>query len=311
MICQHVKRLLARGWDVDVFCGSEGADLSWFPSLPVQVQPLGSARNIDILIATGWQTVEVVASMKARQRLYFIQSDERRFYPSGAHEIAAAHATYSVGWPAFTEARWIQRWLEAEFGHAAAYVPNGVDRDIFHRTPGLARRNGRFRVLLEGPISVPFKGMADAFAAVADLNCEVWCVSGGGEPKPGWRCDMFFEKVPMGRMRDIYSSCDVLLKMSRVEGFFGPPLEMMACGGVAVVAKVTGYDEYIRHEGNALVVESGAVADAARAVERLQHSAPLRAELQRGGAQTVEAWNWERSIDALEPVLMQAADVSR
>ena len=49
-------------------------------------------------------------------------------------------------------------------------------------------------------------------------------------------------------MYEIYNQCDVLLKMSKVEGVFGPPLEMMACGGTCVVGNVSGYDEYCVHE---------------------------------------------------------------
>lgn len=67
--------------------------------------------------------------------------------------------------------------------------------------------------------------MAVAIEAVAPLDVEVWCVSSRGAPIKEWKCDRFFEHVPMVDMRRIYSSCDILLKLSRVEGMFSPPLE--------------------------------------------------------------------------------------
>jgi len=147
---------------------------------------------------------------------------------------------------------------------------------------------------------LPYKGMRDAFAAVADLDVDVWCVSSLGKPEPGWHCNRFFKQIPMIEMRKVYSSCDVLLKMSRVEGFFGPPLEMMACGGTSVVAKVTGYDEYIKDGYNALVVEPGDVAGARTAIQRILSEPELRASLIRNGKETAKQWQWEPSIDRLE-----------
>jgi hypothetical protein len=38
----------------------------------------------------------------------------------------------------------------------------------------------------------------------------------------------------------VYRSCDILGKLSYVEGMFGPPLEMFHCGWTAIVYNVTG-----------------------------------------------------------------------
>ncbi len=142
--------------------------------------------------------------------------------------------------------------------------------------------------------------MAEAFEVVKNLDCEVWCVSNDGKPKPECRCDRFFEKVPMEQMRRIYSSCDILLKLSRVEGFFGPPLEMMACNGVPIVAKVTGHDEYIRNNHNALVVRPGDLQQAASAINKLISSPKLFSTLQKNCRKTVENHCWDSSILKLQ-----------
>jgi len=196
-----------------------------------------------------------------------------------------------------TEAKWIKQWLKEKFNKNALYVPNGINTNIFYPdTPLAPKSKNKKRVLLEGAINLPFKGMAEAFEVIKDINCEVWCVSYDGKPKPEWRCDRFFEKVPMDQMRHIYSSCDILLKLSRVEGFFGPPLEMMACGGVPIIAKVTGYDEYIKDGYNALVTEAGNIHKTKKVLKKLINDKKLYQKLLIGCKNTVKNMNWDKSI---------------
>ena len=202
-----------------------------------------------------------------------------------------------------TEARWIQRWLMEEFGKKAYYVPNGLDQSVFFPSPPIGESKKKICVLLEGPIDSWFKGMRDAYAAVSGLDCELWIVSSQGKPPSDWEYDRFFECVPIGEMKDVYSSCDIFLKMSYMEGFFGPPMEAMACGCAVVVGKVTGYDEYIVDGVNALVVEQGDIEGAKKAVKRLITDISLREKLIENGKETVRFWSWDQSINLLEKVL--------
>jgi glycosyltransferase involved in cell wall biosynthesis len=208
--------------------------------------------------------------------------------------------SYLFDYQYITEARWIKTWIFNNFGHNACLVPNGLDSDIFHPCPPLVPKGNKPRILLEGAIGLPFKGMKEAFEAVAPLDVEVWCVSSLGKPESNWKCDRFFEQVPMTEMKKIYSSCDILLKLSRVEGFFGPPMEMMACGGVVVVGRVTGYDEYIVDGYNAIVIDPLDVTSATDAVQNLISNKTIYDNLVENGKKTAHEWAWETSIDTLE-----------
>jgi O-antigen biosynthesis protein len=304
VVCQHVSRLLRRGHDVTIVAQDNHDSLPWFPEQSFEVVPLDKAGdNYDILVATGWQTAPLVARLPAKRRLYFVQSDERRFYPSGDPLVREAAKTYKLDFEFMTIGRWMQKWLKDEFGKDSIYVPNGLDETVTHPTPPMLPKTDRLRVLLEGPIDVWFKGMSDAFQAVAGLDCEVWCVSSSGKPKPGWKCDRFFERVPLASMKRVYSSCDVLLKMSRVEGVCLPPLEMMACGGTVVIGQVTGIDEYIVDQVNALVVPQGDVRAAHNALQRLIDDRRLRNSLIENGRNTAKQWRWDKTIDTLEDFL--------
>jgi O-antigen biosynthesis protein len=305
IIFKHIMMLMSAGHDAfAINLGDAGDGGAWFTGNTAPVVHISDKRaylfdNIDLLFATGWQTVEWLARIPARRKLYFVQSDERRFVDEPSLK-AKIHEGYNTRCEYLTEALWIQKMLRTEFGRRSAYVPNGIDPHIMYPDSPLEPKNPkRLRVLIEGPICIPFKGMDDAHAAIAPLDCEIWIVSSAGQPKTGWRYDRFFERVPFGEMRKIYSSCDIFLKMSRVEGFFGPPMEAMACGCSVVVGKVTGYEEYIVHEENALVVEQGDIEGARVAVQRLLDDHAVRDRLVKRGFETVNAWTWDRSAQAM------------
>jgi glycosyltransferase involved in cell wall biosynthesis len=308
VVLQHANRLQNRGYElfISVLGGRSSAD--WFPgqSVPV-VAPAELPDDLDILVATHWSTSYEVINLKAKHKCYFVQSDETRFHEAGTDLFYMTHLSYLMNFHYLTEAKWIQKWLLENFDKNAELVPNGLDGDIFHPTNPIAERS-KPRVLLEGPINAPLKGMKEAFEVVKDLDVEVWCISADGRPQPDWKCDRFFEKVPMTKMKEIYSSCDILLKLSRMEGFFGPPLEMMACGGVCVVGKVTGYDEYIIDEENALVVNSTDIEGARQALLRLISNEDLRESLRTNGLKTAASWDWESSVDILEKYYGEIAD---
>jgi hypothetical protein len=280
--------------------------IDWFPGQRVPILNADDGMSgLDALIATGWSTSFVVAELPARHKFYFVQSDETRFHSPDSESCHVTRLSYLLNFHYLTEAEWIKKWLLESFGHEAALVPNGVDPTLFHPAEPIAQKTGRPRVLLEGAIGLPYKGMEQAFAAVSGLDAEVWCISSLGKPASNWRVDRFFETVPISEMKRLYSSCDVLLKLSRVEGFPGPPLEMMACGGACVVGWARGYDEYIVPDYNALVVDPLDIAGARAAVQRLIDDKELRIKLIRNGRETAAAWSWEPSIDRLEAYLLK------
>lgn len=309
VILKHANELLKMGYDVKILSLNQKNDTRWFPNQKVQIFPYKQTREIlksgeiDILIATGYSTAFTVDMALAHRKIYFVQSDESRFFGGDKKLCQVICETYGIAFEYMTEALWIQKWLKAEYGHDTFYVPNGIDADMFHRTNYMESEQGKKRILIEGSISTPFKGMDDAYSAIKDFDVEIWIVSNKGKPKVGWKYNRFFENVPIDEMKNIYSSCDVFLKMSRIEGFFGPPMEAMACGCAVVVGKVTGYDEYIIDGYNALVVEQGDVDGARKAIQKLIDNPALREKLIQNGYKTAKEWSWDRSISLLEKVI--------
>ncbi len=308
VVCQHANRLARRGLEACIVSTVGDEEINWFPNQQVPVYPLSRIpSDLDIVVATWWETTHALYKLDIPRKFYFVQSDESRFYDKDRYERLFAHDSYWSDYEFITEARWIKSWLKEEFGQESHYVPNGVDLEIFHRVEPIEPRVGKPRILIEGPADMPSKGVADAFSTVSGLDCEVWYVNYRGKPDPEWKMDRYFYRVPMADMKGIYSSCDILLKLSSVEGSFGPPLEMMACGGICIVAETTGLEEAIVLGRNALVVKKGDIEGARIALKRLFEDKSLRQALVAAGHETVKRLDWESSINLLEGIYLSPA----
>lgn len=303
VILKHANYLLGKGHDVSLLSLSNEDSITWYdnavPIYNLAKDPDYILNNIDILIATAWNTEPYLEQIPTKRKLYFVQSDERRFIDD-INIKKQIQQGYSKNYEYFTEAFWIQKIFHEEFACPAFYVPNGIDTSFFNESEVFEKRDlNRKRILIEGPIDIPFKAVEDSYNAVKDLDCDIWFVSSAGKPKAEWRYDKFFEKVPMYMMPKIYSSCDIFIKMSRIEGFFGPPLEAMACGCVPVVGKVSGWDEYIVHNENALAVDLYDVEAAKNSVNTLLTDSELYDRLKENGYATAKNWSWDESFNRI------------
>jgi glycosyltransferase involved in cell wall biosynthesis len=237
--------------------------------------------------------------VRARRYLYFVQSAEARFYaPDQPRFARLAAATYDLPLSVITISPWLQAYLGLEYGRPTLLSANGIDKRRF--TPFgprfEPRHDGGLRVLVEGPIEIPMKQVPETIEAVRDSKAsQLWLLTSSAiDSYPG--VDRVFSRVPIDVTPGIYRSCDVLVKLSRVEGMFGPPLEMMHCGGTAVVWDVTGHEDYVVNEENGLVTPTGDYDSVIAAIDRLATDPELTARLSSAALRTAAAWpGWEQS----------------
>lgn len=268
-------------------------------------------RHFDIAIATWWRTCYSLWKVSAERYVYFVQSIESRFYKRSEEATRyAVDATYDLPLGHVTEATWIRDYLERLHGRRAVLARNGIDKNIYvNDGPALApRQPGKLRVLVEGAVDADFKNvpLSLRLARQAEVD-ELWLLTTSRVDRT-LDVDRVISRVPPEETPAIYRSCDVLLKLSLVEGMFGPPLEMFHCGGSCVVYDVTGHDEYIRDGHNGFVVRTG---DEAAIVERLRlmREDPLLLDtLKRNAIETAVAWpGWpDSSARFLEAVQLAA-----
>ncbi len=304
VIFQHALFWQRHGADVTIATLMPRAALfsDWHPALrELRITTLDELNDevYDVAVATWWRTVYELPNVRARHALYFIQSIESRFYAAGSDSYAAplAELSYRYDIPVVAIARWIQAYLAFEHQRPSFLVRNGIDKDRYQPFGEVVepRRTGSLRVLVEGPVDVDMKNVPAAVELARKGGAdEVWLMTSSDiEHFPG--VDRVLSRVPIDLTGVVYRSCDVLLKLSRVEGMYGPPLEMFHCGGTVVTFDVTGHEEYVVHEQNGLVVRMGDDEGVVLAIQRLKDDPELLRRLQHGALLTAERWpDWDQ-----------------
>lgn len=253
-------------------------------------------EEFDLAIVTWWRTMYEAYKIKAKHYCYFVQSIESRFYPESEQGLKMlAEMTYMLDMKVITEATWIKEYLE-KYGVDAYLVHNGIRKDIFTLEGDTYEKCDGLRVLVEGPVDVAFKNVPKTVKLVNDSKAdEVWLLTSSDVKEyPG--VDRVFSRVAPADCAKIYRSCDVIVKLSYVEGMFGPPLEMFHCGGTSIVYDVTGHDEYIVHDKNGLVVKTDEDEKVVEYINKLKDDKKYLNKLKKEAIKTAKAWvSWEES----------------
>jgi glycosyltransferase involved in cell wall biosynthesis len=306
VIFQHALFLARSGWDVTIVTLDPipSGQTLWHPEAHAELRYRTHAEVVDevfdVAIATWWRTAYRLHLIKARSYQYFVQSIESRFFEDW--DLAArwyAEATYTMQLPVITEASWIKEYLTSRFGSSVHMAINGIRKDIY-RPEGEAvapRDPNRLRVLVEGPLRVFFKNVERTIELCKKSHAdEIWLLTSSSDCTNYPGIDRTFSCIPIAEVASVYRSCDVIVKLSHVEGMFGPPLEMFHCGGTAVVYQVTGHEEYIVEGVNAIVLpkddEEGVIAainDFKRYPEKLR-------QLKSNALKTAASWpDWSEA----------------
>lgn len=304
VIFEHAIRAMKNGDDVYILTEesidksrldwhSEAKKLSW-----ITYDDLAN-YHFDVAIATWWKTIYSLHLVESKNYLYFVQSIESKFYPEFEKPLQQlVESTYALDLPTITEATWIKEYLKMEYDNNVYLAFNGTRKDLYHKdiVPIKKRTKGKLRVLVEGPLSVSFKNVEKTISLCRKSEAdEIWLLTSSKvESYKG--VDKIFSQVPIEETGAIYRSCDVVIKLSYVEGMFGPPLEMFHCGGTAIVYDVTGHDEYIVHNKNAIVIKRDDEKKVIQAINRLKKDEEFLDSLKAEARITAEDWiSWEES----------------
>ncbi|QRO01291.1 glycosyltransferase family 4 protein [Archangium violaceum] len=316
VIIEYAWRLRALGHEV-VLVTHRPVRISsppWHPRLPelrFQTFTEAARERFDFVFATWWLTWFDLWRLDSAVYGYLNQSLESRFRPEG-HLKHLNRITYSLPLLFVTEARWLAEFIRTvQPAGQVLYVRNGLSREHFPCVEAPAPRTGPLRVLVEGPWGIDFKGVAETFALLEEARPRVdlevgWLSSssGGQVPVVGGQPVRVHERIPIDRVREVYQRYDVMLKLSRVEGMFGPPLEMFSQGGTAITYTVTGSDEYMVHGENALLVPPHDRRQLPRYLEVLSASPAYLDRLRAAALRTARAFpDWETSIGQFDSEL--------
>jgi glycosyltransferase involved in cell wall biosynthesis len=323
-VAEHAKRLkFDHGFDVSLVLDREMPGQWTYEQLEgVPLLQLADAQeqSFDVVVATWWETTYALFTLESARYAYFVQSLEDRFFPKEhlPQQIAAGQ-TYGLPVSFITEARWIQRTLHELRPDASCYlVRNGIDKANFTLPDEVdVRLDGPLRIVVEGRPSVWFKGVPEALESASRMEAphHVTVVAADRSGLSG-AYDRVLGPLTHRELAGVYAETDVLLKLSRVEGMFGPPLEAFHRGATCVITPVTGHEEYVRHGWNGLVVDWDDTRGTARMLDLLARDRRLLHYLRTNAVATARGWpSWDQSSQfmaiALETIRERPAEGTR
>ena len=301
VILRHISMLKNKGCDVFVINmdnNDQDVDSKWGKVSVIKKHKTKISGHIDTMVASLWSTLYYVRKCpNVSHRMYFVQNFETDFASFGQYMRIEANATYEdiTGVKYITISKWCQNWLKERFEKETTYAPNGIDLNQF---PFKKREfKGKIKILIEGNSDDYYKNVDESFKIVEKLDknkYEIQFLSYQGEPKKWYYVDKFMHRVPYAEVGKVYQEADILIKSSILESFSYPPLEMMATGGLVVVAPNGGNVEYLKDGENCLLYEPGNIEDAVQKVEKLVEDEKLRDHLIKGGVATAKARDWEK-----------------
>lgn len=267
--------------------------------------------DFDLIIFTFWTTILEIQNwgIRSRKWIHFCQSLEDRFLANpkniDLYNLELAQSAYMFPIDIITEASWILDTLRQRRLSSVRYwfVPNpvvlsGVPRKPEEKWWGVSR--DQLVIVVEGE-GTWLKGVEDAFRGLAEVTTVSILVHVIGNSLGNLRETQNIKYHHHGKLsqqifHEIISSSDVLIKMSHVEGMFGPPLEAFSLGTTCITSAVTGAEEYIKHLQNSIVVGIGDYVALSKWIEKLHNDRDFLKKLTEGAIETYESWPKNRII---------------
>ena len=306
-------------------CATQEAPRWGYDALPeVSVLTLDEARErrFDVAVATWWETTFSLFQVPAERYAYFVQSLEDRFYHPDQPERLGAALTSTCRSRSSPRRRGSPTTLAELRPDAPVHLRPQRDRQ------GRLRRRSSGRARARRSAARAHRGQPDRVVqgrrARRSRRCarcaephHVTVVTGSRE---ALRDDADVDEVvgPLQPARDgraPTAESDVVLKLSRVEGMYGPPLEGFHWGATCVTTPVTGHDEYVEHGWNASSPTGTTCRErrAARPAGARPAAAALPAHERAGDRARVAGWEQSAQLMAmaLQRIATEAAAARR
>jgi glycosyltransferase involved in cell wall biosynthesis len=294
VILAHARTAAAAGHEVTVAVTEgvpAGFDRSRIEGPRVVSLTQASDTEYDIVIASWWLDVLLLPRLVAGRHALFLQRMEDRIYRPSDPQRSLVRETFRVPLPGITIANGLRDQFELEYGRELAVVINGLDKSTFRpdgRKMAPAPDDG-VRVLVEGPLGSWHKGVVPALRLARSIADETWLLT-STKVGPISGVDRVFSRLTPTDAAAVYRSCDVLLKLSLIEGLGLPGLEMFHCGGTVLAFDVPGVTEYAEQGRNALLAPASDFEHAGKRLSVLCTDRDLLDRVKSGALETAGDW---------------------
>jgi len=283
------------------------------------IKPLSEAiPECDINVAT-WFLISfaVHRSNKGEQFYFFMDFDE----------LAKKHGRYyhhlfreSLYLPLniITTSSWLKNWIKENYNKNAIVSGVGIEHNIFYSRQNILNRISGYKVMgiFRG---FDYKGDSDlinAFNIVAEkipeINHIIVCskeIFKGIKKKNDIKFDYtFFESPNDDKLAELYSSSDLFVFSSHIEGFGLSPIEAMACGTPVVTTDCRGLKDYVVDKENSILIPPKNPEAIAQSIIELYNNPELSEKLKHNGLETVKEHSWESVVDVFEKSFKDVLD---
>lgn len=303
-IFRHANNLIDNGYTCDLYVTGDPERMpvdiyndicKWYGEIKGDVYNdlENPVKNYDLVIATGWDTAEVVKKMPGKEKLYFIQDYEPWFFGMGDRYMDAKK-TYKYGFKNASIGKWLPKKLNKEFGIDVAPFSFGAELDIYHPIKNIKKEDAV--CFIYQPIKA--RRCVDwglkALQIVHELRPEVKIYL-YGSPKATIK-EKNIEHLGILKVEEcneLYNKCKVGLCLSSSNPS-RVPFEMMAAG-LPVVDLHLENNLYDFPEEGCLLAEPEPKAIAA-AILKILDDSKLQKELSRGGEKYMKDFPQRREL---------------
>lgn len=344
VLTQHVNALRQRGHDARLI--TRVVEERWGSPFEPEEVPSFSDRHVpeaDALVVTAPRDVEAlwpVAKRRGVPLFHFLQGFEPDYnlerisrrvvpdrYKGKGPMTRLRHIVRIRNWK--RELRWfdqlyrlptikmaisphIARGVTDRYGLPCHFVPNGIDRAVFHPKETEPDYTGELSILSVGNFNIEYKRIRDVHEAVRILKSRgvpvrlvrVSPAAIPTEERKTGSADEYRVRIPEGEIAELYRRCHFYISPSTdIEGFGLPPVEAMSSGTPVILTRVAPFLALDDPHDYARFVEVRRPEQIADAVMELAGDDTPRKRLIRRGFDVAEKYSLQRTGDLLEDVI--------
>lgn len=265
------------------------------------------AKFAHATFATSWDTAYFVRNFKNTiSKFYFVQDFEPYFYAHGS-EYQLAENTYKFGLRGITAGDWLKEKLNKEYGMKTNSFLFSYQRDTYFP---VERTDNKRRVFFYARPVTPRRDFELGLLALNELcrrlpDVEVIFA--------GWDLDDYIIPfkheslgvVTMKKLAECYNKCDMCLVISNTNLSL-VPLEVMACGSIAICSKGEN-SSWMVNEDNAVLVDYDPMQMADTMEYYFNNPAKLES-IRKNGLEFVKGTSWEKEADKIKDVILDAIE---
>ncbi len=299
IILEIANGLSAKGHEVYLVSDEKGVETMIPIKGPKTVfeEDLADIGQLDLAIATLWNSVWSVQRCNTKKRGYMVQHDERISW-----EPKIVEPTYRIKWDfCITIAPWLKRMMEG-FGQENVYLLSpATDKEVFkpygNKLPdriiyfsrGLIRKN-------------PSLGFA-ALEHIKNVRPDIEIVTFDSSPLPAAFefVDQHIQNPSQEELGKLYSSATVYMQSAPIEGYGLLAIEALSCGTAVVTPDVAGPEVFAFDEKGPIIRFAELTKeDISKQCLRLIDNPEERRDLEERGLKAASQITWPDEVEKLE-----------